>query len=115
MPAPDFPYAQIEVNEGTFYWGPFAFDFPISPTPAAPGAIPYGDTLISAVVTSIGPNGIDSTSQLISPESVLVSGSIVTLRLQYPGGMSGKHVLFFELYFASSATQKFKFDGITVT
>jgi hypothetical protein len=101
----------IAVNAGTLDWGPFSFDFTSD--------VPPGDSLASAVVPSKFASGGDSTSALITPESVTVTGSSVSLRVQYPGdafaGSPGLHRLLFELTMTSGAKQEREFGNVRVT
>lgn len=104
----DFPNAMIEINGGTEDWGPYSFDFT--------SAIPAGDSLVSATVTSLLLlGGTDSTTALIAPGSVAVVGNAVQLRLQFPGAaFIGSHVLNFLVECQGGAQQRFTFGYVVV-
>jgi hypothetical protein len=113
------PAAAIAINQSTLDWGPFTFDFPIADCAGAPGVIPFGDSLVSAAVTSeftgTGAGDVSSTANLITPASVTVAGTLVSLRLQYPGdAMAGNHRLVFVLNLASGAKQRLEFAYVQV-
>jgi hypothetical protein len=103
----DFQVCSIDINSSSANWGPFSFDFT--------KGLPPGDALAAATVTSTAPNGSDSTSALIDAGSVQVTGSVVSLRLQFPGAaMVGNHTLQFALTLASGARHRFGFGYVLV-
>ena len=103
----DFPFATIEISTGSSYWGPFAFDFS--------KAIPDGDSLASATVTSTGPDGATDTTANLIDGTGSVSGNAVSVHLKYPSdSLVGKHQLHFALTLASGATHRFNFAYVLV-
>jgi hypothetical protein len=104
----DFPVEIIEIRTGDESWGPFSWSLA--------GAIPPNDSVEAVTVKSLAPDGVtDSTSALIKADSVVVSDGSVTLQLNYPGdALTGRHILTFEVTFASGETTALKYAYILV-
>jgi hypothetical protein len=102
---PDFPVGYININGGSLDWGPFDFDFTAS--------IPPGDSLSSVAVTSM--LGLTDTTSSLIAGSPSFSGTVVSVRLSFPGAQYlGQHLLQFELTFASGGMNRFQFLWVNV-
>jgi len=74
---------------------PYTFEFPpCSAADANDGAIPYGDSVASCVVTAHDPDGNNVTTELITETSV--ANNIVTVVMKYPAtSKDGEYHLLF--------------------
>src|SRR5574343_169860 len=91
---PDFQGTQrIIIQPGTDNF-PLRLIFPIALSVDGGGAIPYGNTIISALVKIYDPNGLDVTSSMIKSEPIIINPNIVTLTLSYfTGAVEGRYKL----------------------
>ena len=72
---------------------PIRFIFPIAPSVDGGGAIPYGNTIVSAQIKAYDPDGLDVSAQLV--DNVYVpSSNVVTATLSYfTGAKEGAYKL----------------------
>lgn len=78
------------------------------------GAIPYGDSIASAVVKSYGPDGAENTSSLVTGAAAVL-GSTVSFEIShYIGIATGRHKLTAILTMASGYTDEFDCRRIIV-
>ena len=102
----------ITVREGDLSV-PYTFEFPIcSAAGVNDGAVPYGVTISSAIVTAtLGTT--DATDALVASSSLL--GIIVTVHLDYPTALGpGTYHLNFGLTFSDSSVKNYVFERVTV-
>ena len=90
----------------------YTFTFLIcSSTTANDGAIPFGDTIASAVVKAFGEDGSDATAEIIDSSSA--STTVVTVGLNYPSTAGdGRYSLEFVLTLASGSKMEFDFNRL---
>jgi len=90
----------------------YTFTFPIcSSATANDGAIPFGDTIASAVVKAFDENGGDATTQIVGSTSNTTT--VVTVPLSYPSTTGeGRYSLEFVLTLTSGAKLEFDFSRL---
>jgi len=97
---------------------PYTFTFDIcSSATANDGAIPFGDTISTAVVKIFSEAGTDVTASMLSIAAT-VALTVVTVKLKYPAGVdppgAGRYSIEFILTLASTAVMEFDFTRLFV-
>ena len=89
---------------------PYTFTFAAcSSATANDGSIPFGTTISSAVVKAFNEAGTDSTTSLISSQSLVTP--VVTVNLKWPT-TDGRYSLEFVLTLSSGAVMEFDFTRV---
>ena len=107
MPRLDWDVEDIEIYSFTDFWGPHKFEFePI---------LPSGLSIYSVTVKSYDVDDVETSSYLVEPGEVSISGSDILIKLQYPGdAYVGRHRLVFEITFNTGAKHSFWFGYVIV-
>jgi hypothetical protein len=91
---------------------PYTFSFPICTSASAnDGAVPYGLIISTAEVTAHEIDGTNASTLLIASHSLV--GTIITVKLQYPG-TAGMYHLVFTLTFSDGSDKDYTFDRVNV-
>ena len=91
---------------------PYTFTFPVNSSATAnDGAIPFLDTIASAVVKAFSEAGTDVTTEIVEGSSETTT--VVTVELTYPPtSKQGRYSLEFVLTLASGAVMEFDFTRV---
>lgn len=89
----DFQGTQrIRIQPNTVNY-PIRFTFPVATAAGGSGAIPYGNSIVSAVVKAYDPQGTDVSSSMVS-DVVVTYPNMVNCALSYfPGALEGFYKL----------------------
>lgn len=93
---------------------PYTFTFPIATGAAAnDGAIPFGLTISTLVMTAHKEDGTDASTALISSSSLATN--IATVKLKWPTGVgleAGRYHLVFKLTLSDASIMPFDFNRV---
>jgi hypothetical protein len=90
----------------------YGFKFPIASSTTEKGAIPYGRSISSVVVTAYDSDGNDVTTEMISGTPA-ISGEIVSIVLTYPSVTGdGRYKLTFALTLDNGWTRQKDFQRV---